>query len=57
MNLKPAKHEEVAIFEENQRIPNVCRSVELRSNGALRQGRQVYIINQQEERRQNNDFR
>lgn len=25
LNLGPAKHEEVAICEANQRIPNVCR--------------------------------
>ena len=25
LNLEPAKHEEVAIYEVNLRIPNVCR--------------------------------
>ena len=27
LNLGPAKHEEVAIYEVNQQIPNVCRIV------------------------------
>ena len=42
LDLKPAKHEEVAIFEENQRIPNVCRIMELRSSAMIRQGRKLW---------------
>ncbi len=36
MSLEPAKHEEVAIYEVNQRIPNVLELRELRSNEAIR---------------------
>ncbi len=36
LNLGPAKHEEVAIYEVNLRIPNVSELRELRSSGAIR---------------------
>ena len=39
LNLGPAKHEEVAIYEVNLRIPNVVELRELRSSGAIRRYR------------------
>ena len=43
LNLRPAKHEEVAIYIVNQRIPNVCRIARVakqRSNSQASSGRQ-----------------
>ena len=36
LNLGPAKHEEVAIYAVNMRIPNVVELRELLCNGAIR---------------------
>ena len=36
LNLGPAKHEEVAIYVINQRIPNVLELRELLCSGAIR---------------------
>ena len=36
LNLGPAKHEEVAIYVVNQRIPNVLELQELLCSGAIR---------------------
>lgn len=42
LNLGPAKHEEVAIYVVNQRIPNVLELRELLCSGAIR-GYQVKV--------------
>ena len=36
LNLGPAKHEEVAIYAVNMRIPNVYRIARVTCNGAIR---------------------
>ena len=36
LTLRPAKHEEEAICEANERNPNVCRIARVRKHGAIR---------------------